>query len=100
MTGRLLWEYEELPALACRQFLRECGELPRSRPLRCVRPDGDYGVCFMKIMFIGLGLIGGSMALALKGYTDAELYGVDRDGQTRLDALSCGTHVCHLHLWR
>ena len=33
----------------------------------------------MKIMFIGLGLIGGSMALALSGYPDAELYAVDRD---------------------
>ena len=44
----------------------------------------------MKIMFVGIGLIGGSMALALKDYPDAELYGVDRDGQTRLDALSCG----------
>ena len=33
----------------------------------------------MKIMFIGLGLIGGSMALALNGYHDAQLYGDDRD---------------------
>ena len=41
----------------------------------------------MKIMFIGLGLIGGSMALALNGYPGAELYGVDRDEWTRFEAL-------------
>lgn len=41
----------------------------------------------MKIMFIGLGLIGGSMALALNGYHDAQLYGVDRDEWTRFEAL-------------
>jgi len=41
----------------------------------------------MKIMFIGLGLIGGSMALALSSYPDAELYGVDRSDATRLEAL-------------
>ena len=41
----------------------------------------------MKIMFVGLGLIGGSMALALSSYPDAELYGVDRDDATRLEAL-------------
>ena len=44
----------------------------------------------MKIMFIGLGLIGGSMALALGGYPDAELYGVDRDEWTRFEALGRG----------
>ena len=41
----------------------------------------------MKIMLVGLGLIGGSMALALSSYPDAELYGVDRDDATRLEAL-------------
>lgn len=44
----------------------------------------------MKIMFIGLGLIGGSMALALRGYHDAELYAVDRDEWTRFEALNRG----------
>ncbi len=41
----------------------------------------------MKIMFIGLGLIGGSMALALRGYPNAEIYGVDRNDNTRFEAL-------------
>ncbi|MBQ4264355.1 MAG: prephenate dehydrogenase/arogenate dehydrogenase family protein [Clostridia bacterium] len=44
----------------------------------------------MKIMLIGLGLIGGSMALALQGYPDAELYAVDRDEWTRFEALGRG----------
>lgn len=44
----------------------------------------------MKIMFIGLGLIGGSMALALRGYPDAQLYAVDRDEWTRFEALGRG----------
>ena len=44
----------------------------------------------MKIMFIGLGLIGGSMAMALKGYPDTELYAVDRDEWTRFEALGRG----------
>lgn len=44
----------------------------------------------MKIMFIGLGLIGGSMALALHGWPDAELYAVDMDDYTRFEALNCG----------
>ena len=38
-------------------------------------------------MFIGLGLIGGSMALALKEYPGAELYAVERDEWTRFEAL-------------
>ena len=41
----------------------------------------------MKMMFIGLGLIGGSMALALQGYPGLERYAVDRDDATRLEAL-------------
>ena len=41
----------------------------------------------MKIMFIGLGLIGGSMAMALEGYPDLECYAVDGDEPTRLEAL-------------
>ena len=44
----------------------------------------------MRIMFIGLGLIGGSMAMALQGYPDAELYAVDRDEWTRFEALGRG----------
>ena len=42
----------------------------------------------MKMMFIGLGLIGGSMALALSGYPELECYAVDRDDATRFEALS------------
>ena len=49
-----------------------------------------FKVVFMKIMFIGLGLIGGSMALALRDYPDAELYAVDRDEWTRFEALGRG----------
>ena len=44
----------------------------------------------MKIMFIGLGLIGGSMAMALEGYPDLERYAVDGDEPTRLEALGRG----------
>ena len=44
----------------------------------------------MRIMFIGLGLIGGSMAMALNGYPDAELFAVDRDEWTRFEALGRG----------
>ncbi|MBR3796493.1 MAG: prephenate dehydrogenase/arogenate dehydrogenase family protein [Clostridia bacterium] len=44
----------------------------------------------MRIMFIGLGLIGGSMAMALTGYPDAEFYAVDRDEWTRFEALGRG----------
>lgn len=44
----------------------------------------------MKIMFVGLGLIGGSMALALGGYPDTELYAVDCDEWTRFEALGRG----------
>ena len=41
----------------------------------------------MKMMFIGLGLIGGSMALALRGYPGLECYAVDLDDTTRFEAL-------------
>ncbi|MBE5798651.1 MAG: prephenate dehydrogenase/arogenate dehydrogenase family protein [Clostridiales bacterium] len=44
----------------------------------------------MRIMFIGLGLIGGSMAMALSGYPDAAFYAVDRDEWTRFEALGRG----------
>ena len=44
----------------------------------------------MKMMFIGLGLIGGSMALALSGYPELECYAVDRDDATRFEALGRG----------
>ena len=44
----------------------------------------------MKIMLVGLGLIGGSMALALRGYPEAELYAVDCDEWTRFEALNRG----------
>ena len=44
----------------------------------------------MKIMFIGLGLIGGSMALALQGYPQADLCSVERDAGVRAEALRRG----------
>lgn len=44
----------------------------------------------MKMMFVGLGLIGGSMALALCGMPEMELYAVDSDERTRFEALSRG----------
>ena len=44
----------------------------------------------MKLMFVGLGLIGGSMALALSGSPNLELYAVDSDERTRFDALDRG----------
>ena len=44
----------------------------------------------MKIMFVGLGLIGGSMALALEGYPELERYAVDCDEWTRFEALGRG----------
>ncbi|MBQ7051839.1 MAG: prephenate dehydrogenase [Clostridia bacterium] len=44
----------------------------------------------MRVLFVGLGLIGGSMAMALRGYPDAELYAVERDEWTRFEALGCG----------
>ena len=42
----------------------------------------------MKMMFIGLGLIGGSMALALSNYPGLTCYAVDRDDATRFEALN------------
>lgn len=44
----------------------------------------------MQIAIIGLGLIGGSIAKALKENTDHIVIGFDRDENTLLDALSCG----------
>ena len=44
----------------------------------------------MKMMFVGLGLIGGSMALALCKEPELELYAVDCDDTTRFEALSRG----------
>ena len=44
----------------------------------------------MKMMFVGLGLIGGSMALALCDNPELELYAVDCDDVTRFEALSRG----------
>ena len=43
----------------------------------------------MRIMLIGLGLIGGSMALALRDYPGAELCAVDCCDRTRFEALGC-----------
>ena len=44
----------------------------------------------MKLMFVGLGLIGGSLALALSGSQNYELYAVDSDERTRFEALNRG----------
>lgn len=44
----------------------------------------------MKMMLIGLGLIGGSMALALTGYPELERYAVEPDEGTRFEALGRG----------
>ena len=44
----------------------------------------------MKMMFVGLGLIGGSMALALCKEPELELYAVDCDDTTRFEALTRG----------
>lgn len=44
----------------------------------------------MKIGFIGLGLIGGSMAMALLHFDDAQMFCVDTDAQTRKQALARG----------
>ena len=43
-----------------------------------------------KIAIIGLGIIGGSMAYALNGFKNAEIYGCDIDPETRQKALDSG----------
>ena len=43
-----------------------------------------------KIVLVGLGLIGGSLAKALKLSTEHEVLGVDISDETLLDACSCG----------
>ena len=47
-------------------------------------------------MFVGLGLIGGSMALALSSAPHLELYAVDSDERTRFEALSRGAEYAVL----
>ena len=49
----------------------------------------------MQIAIIGLGLIGGSLAKALKENTEHTVIGFDRDENTLLDALS---PVSYTHL--
>lgn len=44
----------------------------------------------MKIVIVGLGLIGGSMAKALKQNTDHTVLAINRSEEPLLDALSCG----------
>jgi prephenate dehydrogenase len=45
----------------------------------------------MKIYIIGIGLIGGSMALDIKGlYPEATVYGVDTDEDHLQEALALG----------
>lgn len=43
-----------------------------------------------KIVIVGLGLIGGSIAKALKQHTDHTVYGIDTREESLLDAYSCG----------
>ncbi len=43
-----------------------------------------------KIVIVGLGVIGGSMAKALKANTQHSVLGIDTDEETMLDACSCG----------
>ena len=40
-----------------------------------------------KICIIGLGLIGGSMAMALRGFKNAVIVGVDTNAETRKTAI-------------
>ena len=47
----------------------------------------------MILGFIGLGLIGGSLAMGLSGFEDAQIFGVDRDADTRAQAMARAT-VC------
>lgn len=44
----------------------------------------------LKIVIVGLGLIGGSMAKALKQNTNHQILGMDQDEDALLDACSCG----------
>ena len=44
----------------------------------------------MKIVIVGLGLIGGSIAKALKQNTSHQVLGMDTDQDSLLDACSCG----------
>ena len=44
----------------------------------------------MKIIIVGLGLIGGSIAKALRQNTPHQVLGMDRDEDSLLDACSCG----------
>lgn len=44
----------------------------------------------LKIVIVGLGLIGGSMAKALKQNTSHQVVGMDQDEDALLDACSCG----------
>lgn len=43
-----------------------------------------------KVVIVGLGLIGGSLAKAFQKYSECEVYGLDRDEDVLREALSCG----------
>lgn len=45
----------------------------------------------MIVGFVGLGLIGGSIAMALSGFEKAQIFGIDRNEQTRTQAIARGT---------
>jgi phosphoglycerate dehydrogenase-like enzyme len=44
----------------------------------------------MKIAIVGLGLMGASLAMALKGFRHAKLYGTDHNAAVMEKALKCG----------
>lgn len=44
----------------------------------------------MKILIVGLGLIGGSYCKAITSYTNHEVYGLNRNQKVIEDAVKCG----------
>lgn len=52
--------------------------------------SGDFRPGGLKIVIVGLGLIGGSIAKALRLNTDHSIYGIDTNEGSVLDACSCG----------
>ena len=56
----------------------------------CVLVTAYHTENTMKIVIAGLGIIGGSIAKALKKYTDHEIYGINRSKAPLAKALECG----------
>lgn len=48
----------------------------------------------MKILIVGLGLIGGSLAKALRGFRNADIYGVDKNASVLKQAEADGVILC------